>query len=300
MKAYLAILVVTFIFISSGPASGYHLLSDFQNGKDFEFIPIVAYKTGTPIELAESSPAIGQKIDSGENIPSIGSYARGFFPDLLHGTERIFSRDNIPLAAIGFGTAALALTVDRRVSDYFKRSSPLGPSWMNAATDIGYGYIEIGVGAALVGTGELINDKKIADAGVVSLEAFLINGAFTEGLKYMTQRSRPNRGNKMSFPAGHASVTAAFSASISEMYDWNPWLAVPLYVTTAYVGVSRIQAQEHYLSDVIAGITLGTLVGSSVGKYHKEKDAKTGILKKVSIFPLYEKDFRGCLVMLQY
>jgi hypothetical protein len=251
--------------------------------------------------LPELPQPVAAQYDSDENVPSVGSYAKDFVPDLWYGTKRMFSSDNIPLAAIGFGTAALALTVDHRVSDHFKRTTPLSEGAMNLADTIGNGAVEIGAGVALFGTGELIDDKRMADAGAVSLEAFLINGAFTEGLKYITHRERPNGGDYMSFPSGHASNTAAFSAAVSEMYDWNPWIAVPLYLTTAYVGLSRIQAQEHYLSDVIAGITLGTLVGSSVGKYHKEKGASTGgVLSNMTILPVYERDVRGFVVKLKF
>ncbi len=258
--------------------------------------------TGTPLitttDDAESSNT-GSSAPSPEPVPSLGSYAGDFFPDLFYGTKRMFSGDNLPVAAIGFGTAALALTVDRSVSDHFKKTTPLSEGWMDTADKIGAGPLEIGAGIAMVGTGELIDDKRMADTGVVSLEAFVINGVFVEGLKYATQRKRPNGGDNMSFPSGHAAVTAAFSASVSEMYDWNPWIAVPLYLTTAYVGYSRIQAQEHFLSDVIAGVTLGTIVGSSVAKYHKEKDS-TALTANISLLPVYQKNLRGFVVTLQF
>ncbi len=296
VKSYFP-LVVVFMVLFSGSALGHDLSTDMV---ERQAPPTVAYTTGTPVEFSEASPTAQTPAGKEQSVPSIGTYARDFFPDLWYGTKRIFTSDNIPLAAIGFGTAALAVTVDHKVSDYFKRNTPLSESAVNAGDTLGSGYVEVGAGLALLGTGELINDKRMADAGVVSLEAVLIDGVFTETLKYIVQRPRPNGGDNMSFPSGHASVTAAFSASVSEMYDWNLWIAVPLYLTTAWVGVSRIQAQEHYLSDVIAGITLGTLVGSSVAKYHKEKGGQTGILYNITILPVYDQDFRGCAIMLRY
>jgi len=301
MKRYLPVIAVIVSIAVSGSASGYDVPLDTAAETLSTPLPAVSYRTGTPAILSSLSGSIAPGSDNGQPVPSVGSYARDFFPDLWYGTKRMFSNDNIPLAVIGFGTAALALTVDHRVSEHFERTTPLSEGWMNAADTIGNGAVEIGAGLALFGTGELINDKRMTDAGAVSLEAFLINGVFTEGLKYITHRKRPNGGDNMSFPSGHASNTAAFSASVSEMYDWNPWIAIPLYLTTAFVGVSRIQAQEHYLSDVIAGITLGTIVGSSVGKYHKERDTKSGdSTANIAVLPLFENGIRGAVVMIRF
>ncbi len=169
----------------------------------------------------------------------------------------------------------------------------------NIGDKIGNGIFEVGVGLVLLGTGELINDKKLADTGAVNLEALLISGVATEVLKLAVHRERPNGGNHNSFPSGHAVVTASMAASISEMYDWDLRLAVPLYLTTAFVGATRIEANEHFLSDVIAGITLGTLVGTSVAKYHKEKDSQ-GVLQDISITPVYDGNLRGGVITLKF
>jgi hypothetical protein len=41
---------------------------------------------------------------------------------------------------------------------------------------------------------------------------------------------------------------------------------------------------------------LGTLIGSSFAKYHKEKTAE----QKISFSPVYEKDFKGILFSYQF
>ena len=127
---------------------------------------------------------------------------------------------------------------------------------------------------------------------MVSIEALAITGVTTEALKYIPHRERPNHGDNMSFPSGHASMTAAFAASVSEMYDWNPFIAVPLFAASAFVGASRIQSGEHHLSDVIAGMTLGTVVGMSFGRSRKEKNAaESG--SSLSVTPLIDGSYKG-------
>jgi hypothetical protein len=41
-------------------------------------------------------------------------------------------------------------------------------------------------------------------------------------------------------------------------------LAIPLYGFATYVAVSRMAANKHYFSDVVAGSGLGLVIGSSV------------------------------------
>jgi membrane-associated phospholipid phosphatase len=226
------------------------------------------------------------------SVPSPRYYLKEFIPDLWGGTKRVFSRDNAPLALIGLGLTGLAFTVDRRVQDYFLERRPMvHPA--NIGDKVGRGYFPIGVGVALLGAGEWLDDKKMADTGVVTLEALLVTVIATESLKFVTDRKRPNGRDDMSFPSGHASSTASLAASVSEMYDWDLRIAVPLYMVTAFVGVSRIQANEHHLSDVIAGITLGTLVGSSCAKYQKEKGREKGSAANIFIVPVLDGSSKG-------
>jgi len=227
----------------------------------------LASDTGEPMQ--QEAPA-GPSSDR-TAVPSAGYYIKEILPDLRGGTKRIFSRDNAPLVLIGMGLTGLAFTVDHRVQEYFLEKEPMvHPAYIG--DQVGKGYFPIGVGMALLGAGELLDDKKMADTGVITLEALFVNVIATEVLKFATNRKRPNGADRMSFPSGHVSGMASMSASVSEMYDWDLKIAVPLYMVTVFVGASRIQSNEHHLSDVIAGITLGTLVGSSFAKFQKEKD----------------------------
>jgi hypothetical protein len=305
MVLFFSVLAVLCFWPASTSASEYSVDTAGLPAPDRAEKAYVAYR-GLPsfeeeagmTEAVPTGPRVQADAAGAAAVPSPGTYVKEFFPDILGGTERIFSRDNLPITLIGVGLTGLALTVDQRVKKYFQDRKPL-EHVENTGDKIGNGYPEVGVGLALLGTGELIKDKKLADTGAVSLEAYIIDGIATEGLKLTARRKRPNGGNLNSFPSGHASITATMAASISEMYDWDLRIAVPLYLTTAFVGASRIQANEHFLSDVIAGITVGTLAGMSVAKYHKEKDAQGG-LQNISITPVYDGDVRGCVLTLRF
>jgi membrane-associated phospholipid phosphatase len=305
IRTWTAYLAVAACLLSSGTAFGSPAYEEVNASLDrFALLDHAGRLTGAyrivpdRLDLAiDTAEPMQQEFPAGPGsertaVPSVGYYVKEFIPDLWGGTKRIFYRDNAPLVLIGMGLTGLAFTVDHRVQDYFLEKNPMKHP-ANIGDKIGAGYFPVGVGLALLGAGEWLDDKKMADTGVVTLESLLVTVIATEGLKFATGRKRPDGSDHLSFPSGHSSSTASLAASVSEMYDWDLRIAVPLYVVTAFVGASRIQANQHHLSDVIAGITLGTLVGSSFAKYQKEKDHEKGSAMNIAIVPLLDGSYKG-------
>lgn len=294
-----------FLLVFSGTASA-------AAGNDFNAAglfhkqgkPPVAFRSLLAFEdtlrKAQPAPVEGEYLSSpGDTVLSTGAYLDNVFADLKGGTERIFSRENLPLAMMGTGLAALALAADHEVQSYFQDHHPLR-NVSEYSDRLGRVYTHLGIGTALFGAGQLTNDEKLADAGIVSLEALLVNGVATLGLKYAVRRARPDRSARTSFPSAHASSTAALAASISGVYDWDLKVAVPLYAATAFIGASRIDDNKHYLSDVLAGITLGTVVGASFAGYHKEKKTGQKRQRKISFKPIFDGDLKGGVFTMKW
>ena len=78
-------------------------------------------------------------------------------------------------------------------------------------------------------------------------------------IKKATGRLRPNGENRRSFPSGHTSGSFAVAAVVDELYGEKA--GAPAYLIAGLVGVHRIHDNEHWLTDVIAGAALGTIVG---------------------------------------
>ncbi len=76
----------------------------------------------------------------------------------------------------------------------------------------------------------------------------------TYGLKYGVSERRPNGGNE-SFPSGHTSVSFSAAEFMRKRYGLE--YGVPAYALASFVAYSRVESNEHYPHDVIAGAAIG-------------------------------------------
>jgi len=81
--------------------------------------------------------------------------------------------------------------------------------------------------------------------------------AATWGLKHIADKERPNAHNKRSFPSGHASAGFFGASFIYRRY--GPRWGVPAWVVAAYTGASRVNAERHYVDDVLSSLSLGLM-----------------------------------------
>ena len=78
----------------------------------------------------------------------------------------------------------------------------------------------------------------------------------THGLKNIIHKKRPN-GSDKSFPSGHTSAAFQGASFIHERYGIK--YAIYAYLGAAYVGYSRVESDNHYIEDVLAGAAIGIL-----------------------------------------
>jgi membrane-associated phospholipid phosphatase len=81
----------------------------------------------------------------------------------------------------------------------------------------------------------------------------------TTALKYLVDETRPN-GGAHSFPSGHTSISFASAEFLRHRYGWR--FGLPAYGVATFVAYSRVEANQHYVHDTIAGAALG--IGSSL------------------------------------
>ncbi len=130
---------------------------------------------------------------------------------------------------------------------------------------IGNGILPITASGIALAYGKLVHRPGSSDFGSDLLRAQIVNGVLTLALKRITDRQRPD-GTPWSFPSGHTSSAFASVAVVYRHYGWK--LGVPALAIASYVGMSRLQENKHFLSDVIAGAILGGYIGLKVSDRH--------------------------------
>jgi membrane-associated phospholipid phosphatase len=86
-------------------------------------------------------------------------------------------------------------------------------------------------------------------------KSFLVNVAASYGLKAVISKTRPNGEDDDSFPSAHTSMAFQGSAFIHRRYGFR--YAVPAYLASVFVGWSRVDSDNHYTLDVVAGAAIG-------------------------------------------
>lgn len=162
--------------------------------------------------------------------------------------------------ALTVPTILLAGRHDDEVSAWAGRVRPLdGVSVVGSRSQI---PVLLGSALGLAGWALLEGPGERSRARWRHLEIFVvtqtINAGLTSLLKITVRRTRPDGRSTTSFPSGHTSSTFAWATFVWRRHGWQ-W-GVPAMLFAGFVGLSRIQDQRHYLSDVLAGASLGVVV----------------------------------------
>ena len=152
--------------------------------------------------------------------------------------------------------------------------------------------------AVLFATGRAVDAPRYRAMTYDLVQAFLINAGYTTLLKEVVHRERPNGEDDLSFPSGHASNAFALAAVAERHYGWKA--GVPAYTLASLVAVSRLQRNKHYLSDVMAGATLGYIVGRTVVKVNGKPLDATRTGAQVSLSPLVTRRTRGVVASIAF
>jgi membrane-associated phospholipid phosphatase len=130
-------------------------------------------------------------------------------------------------------------------------------------------------------------------------KSMLYTFALTDIAKETINRKRPDGSDSKSFFSGHTSTVFAASSflyiELDDYFDSSPLTAnndilrktfktvsfLTLYGWASYVGYSRMQDNKHYLSDVIIGAAVGTVISNVIYNYYLKEDSP--VLNNVNI-----------------
>jgi hypothetical protein len=177
------------------------------------------------------------------------------------------SRENLFWVSIGGGLALAVHPADERVN-HAMVNSDVAHDFFKFGSYLGELYTLLPAAAAVYTVGRAKDEPKVSHMGMDLLRSLAVSEALVTGLKYATRRERPDGSGKTSFPSGHASDTFAFATALERHLGWKG--AVPAYIFSSYVAISRLPDNRHWLSDVVFGSTVGIVAGRTVTRHGRE------------------------------
>ena len=215
--------------------------------------------------------------------------------NLLLGTKESFWGYNLAALGIGAGAAITLSQTDADVEIQDDLTDSIGD--LAEIGDIGgHGLTLAGIIVSTYIVGRLVKDEKVIETGKALIEAEIITAVMTKIIKVSTGRERPNGGEdrfSSSFPSGHASGSFSMASVVDVMYGHK--IGIPLYLFAGFVGFSRLSDNKHFLSDVLFGAVLGTVVGRTVARIDKKEE-----YNKFSIIPYSDGSSAGLMLTLSW
>lgn len=224
-----------------------------------------------PQEYVTRSGKRQKKSYSGQ---AVGNVITGAFKDIFNLHKNLFTWDTFKIVASTFPLFIGARMIDERLHGCFYDSSchknkNQMPGWCHdvAKVSIGVPIVLLGLDAFFSKIPERQWTSQILLVGMpfVIWTKKLIKQAQFDGCQrpwneYFDCESRSYGG----FPSGHT-AQATYMAVLFGM-RYGPRMAVPLGALTAFIGVTFVSCNRHYLSQVIGGAAFGAIYGLAASK----------------------------------
>ena len=191
--------------------------------------------------------------------PQSSQVVSDLFRPLGRDMRGMLSRDNLFIAGIGGLGATAGAQFDNRATGF--RWNPTLGSAMEPGKIAGGFVAQAGGALAAYAIGRATDSPKVTSLGASLFRAQFVSQTTVQTIKFAVRRTRPD-GTILSFPSGHSASAFATASVLQAELGWK--IGVPAYGAAAWVAASRVHAKRHYLSDVIAGATIGIMAGRSV------------------------------------
>jgi membrane-associated phospholipid phosphatase len=248
-----------------------------------------ALRADEPPSLASQAEARAAASGSGAYVdPELGGDGRRttgrFVKNLGRNVVGVFSRESLVPLLAGSAFTAAATRFDGGTQELLKgQAEGLGEFGASAGAFRTIAPVTAGLFAA----GRASTDSRFRAASYDVAQATIVTGLYTGLLKAAVGRTRPDGSDTKSFPSGHTSNAFAWAAVASHHY--GPKVGIPAYALAGFIGASRIERDKHHLSDVVAGATIGFIVGRTVVREDAEPVRRT----RLSLVPMADAQGGG-------
>ena len=187
--------------------------------------------------------------------------------DLGNDITHLPSKENLFWVAVGGGLALVAHPFDDNVNESLTNSD-FAKSFFRPGEVIGQLPTLLTMAVTTYAVGRIGDKPKVSHLGMDLSQALAVSELLVQPVKFATQRERPDQSDKHSFPSGHAADTFAFATALERHLGWRG--AVPAYIFSSYVAISRLPADRHWLSDAVFGSAVGIIAGRTVTRHGRE------------------------------
>jgi len=187
----------------------------------------------------------------------------------------IVARSDLWYAVLG-GAAVTAVAFNDRwlTEESIEAHSPGERRLERVAQPLGNTGVMLPAIAILYGAGRLTGRRGLSATAARIGVCIAGTGVGALVLKEVVGRARPDESpadardlkpfsSQQSFPSGHTAIAFALATGLRRETSaaWVPWVAYPV---ASLVGWSRVHADEHWTSDVVAGAVLGIWSGETL------------------------------------
>ncbi len=198
------------------------------------------------------------------------------FKDIVCSPVHWGGKNFLTLAAVS-GAGLLLFVFDQDIQDWAQGRRTSGSDRAAAFfSSLGNGATLAGLIAGIYVAGEIGNNGGWRRTALLSLESLAASGILAWTFKLASGRARPYadessrsfhpfafKNSYWSLPSGHAVASFSVATVIAEQVE-SPLVDVLAYSLATLVGISRIQKNKHWASDVFFGSAIGYFVAKKI------------------------------------
>lgn len=173
------------------------------------------------------------------------------------------SADTARLTGVGAAGTGISSGADERLAQWEETTGR--SSYGHLGSVLGDGWVQGAAAVTTYAAGVLAREPLVAHVGSDLIRGQVLNGLITTVTKAVVQRTRPDGGHH-SFPSGHTSASFTSATVLAQHFSWK--VGAPAYAVAGLIGWTRVRDDQHWLSDVVAGGVIGTIVGRTVTAGH--------------------------------
>ena len=214
-------------------------------------------------------------------------YFKGIFSDtkyILQSPVRWDGGDWFKASLVA-GATGLIFVFDDDIRDFMQDArNDTTDTLADVFEPFGNGAFVVPALAVFYGIGHFNDHERTRRVALLGIESYLVSGAFVLALKTVTGRHRPNKGNgsrewdafefnsNHSFPSGHTATAFSLATVLASEYKEYPLVAYLSYGVATLTGLSRMNDDKHFASDVFLGAAIGYFTAKTIMKLHSNKN----------------------------